>query len=340
MTEINKSKKIGMFLDDRTGAELSQAVQMSMLGENTGNQLFFYALKEQLYAASLARNTKVIEDLEEYDAFVTTDLVWIRENVDMSYLNKYLQLVGDKALVPISIGLQAMEYKKSFRIRPETVAVLKRLEERCVMGVRGDYTAEILDGYGIKNIQVIGCPSLYLLQEGFQRREKATVLQNVAVNFRSFGEKLTCKEKAFLLYAADKEMSFIEQTKHSLKREHVTERVVYEHLSGWLERQGKMFLNISEWRNYMKDMDFCMGSRFHGNVIALWEGTPALFLLTDSRTRELCEFFQLPCMEMEKFSVRRPITKYYRKANYEKFNKTFLQKKLRYEEFLQKNGLK
>ena len=340
MVEEKKSKKIGMFLDERTEDGISKEVQLSMLGYNTGNQMFFHALKSQLPIETLARNTSRIEELEEYSAFVTTDFVWIRENVDMSYMNKYIQLIGDKALVPISVGLQALEFKKNFKLHPETVSVLKQVEERCIMGVRGEYTAEILNRHGIHNIQIIGCPSLYQLEGGLKRKNKITLPRHVSVNFRSFGEKLSAKETEFLLYAAERKCSFVEQTEHVLERGHVSNNKNFDRISSWLEEHGELFLNLRDWRNYMQNIDFCIGSRFHGNVVALWEGVPALFLLTDSRTSELCSFFGLPCMEMKKFNCKKAILHYLLKADYTEFNKTFPEKKVRYEEFLRKNRLK
>ena len=337
---MREKRKIGIFLDERSDRELSKEIQMSMLGSNTGNQLFFHAIKEQIQTESLPRNTKEIVDLEDYDAFITTDFVWIREHVDMSYMKKYLKLIGDKALVPISIGLQAQEYKRNFKIHSETIAILKTIEERCVMGVRGNYTAEILNQYGIKNIQVIGCPSLYQLETGFQKKNKSFIPRNISVNFRSFGEKLSFRETEFLLYARQRNSSFVEQTLHSLERNQVLEEIYYRDIFDWIQEQGNLFLNLSEWRDYMKTIDFCMGSRFHGNVVALWEGVPALFLLTDSRTRELCDFFKLPCIEMKKFNNKKSILYYLKKADYSEFNRNFLDKKRKYEEFLKKNGLK
>ena len=59
------------------------------------------------------------------------------------------------------MGLQNGKADPNFVLHPNTLKLLKEIEERCVIGVRGYYTAEILNKYGIKNLQVIGCPSMF-----------------------------------------------------------------------------------------------------------------------------------------------------------------------------------
>lgn len=56
----------------------------------------------------------------------------------------------------------------------------------------------------------------------------------------------------------------------------------------------------------MQNYDFSMGMRFHGNIIAMQNGLRALFVVSDSRTRELTEYFGLPVLEAKEFDEQKP----------------------------------
>ena len=79
--------------------------------------------------------------------------------------------------------------------------------------------------------------------------------------------------------------------------------------------------NIDEWRNYAKTLDFSFGGRFHGNVIPLLEGVPALFISIDARTREMCEYFRFPTIDIKQFRYNYTIDELYELADYTEFNK-------------------
>lgn len=55
-------------------------------------------------------------------------------------------------------------------------------------------------------------------------------------------------------------------------------------------------LRVSEWMNSLRRCHLSFGGRFHGNMLALHSGVPALFLDQDKRTRELIEFHCLPSL--------------------------------------------
>lgn len=70
----------------------------------------------------------------------------------------------------------------------------------------------------------------------------------------------------------------------------------------FLRAHFKKFYDPDAWVAWIKDhYDFAFGTRFHGNMAALQAGVPALWLVHDMRTRELCEHLQLPNMPIEAF---------------------------------------
>lgn len=336
-------KKIGMFLDEIVDPACDIENKFSMLGANTGNMLFWHSLKKLLLLEILPRwYVKKPEKINfsQYSAFVTTDLIWIRQQEDFSYLNKLLDAIGDLPLIPISVGLQCNEYLTKFQIHPETVNILRRISERCVMGVRGNYTAEILTHYGITNFMVIGCPSMYINEGKFKDIErKKCKLEKVSMNFETFYYRLSGKKLDFLQYGMDRDVSFVEQTPFDIGEKHIADIELLRQLRNWLVRRRECFFDLTDWRKYMRQMDFSIGMRFHGNVMALWESVPALFITSDSRTKELCEHFSLPTLEIQKFDPTKNIEDYYEMADYSKFEEQYNTRWKEWEEFVYVNSL-
>ena len=336
-------KKIGIFLDEIKDKSIDEKQKFSKLGFNTGNMLFWHSLKTQLNLDVKSRwYIDHIDqlDLTEYKAFITTDLIWIRQMQDFSYLNKTLDVIGDLPLIPISIGLQCDSYDYSFKLHPDTVKVIKRIEQRCVMGVRGEYTAKILRQHGITNFMVIGCPSMYMNAPGLLTVNNNGQPRRVTMNFETFYSKLDEKRISLLEYGMENQFSFVEQAQSEISKKQIADKKRLSSISEWLKNYGKCFFDINEWRGYIKEKDFSIGSRFHGNVLALWEGVPALFITCDSRTQELCELFSLPHIDIKDFDSSMSIEHYYKLADYADFASVYSKRIEEWKEFLKVNGLK
>lgn len=311
------------------------------VGMNSGNLVFYEALKKNLNLNTLSY-TEYINRQEELasDKVITTDLIWINENSNFDYLFNQLEKMKYQTMIPISVGLQASNYSPNFKLNDSVMRVLSAIQERAIIGVRGDYTASILEKHGINNFEVIGCPSMYYWDDSNHKIVKKNIVpQKVAINFRTFYGKLNKDEKHFLTYAANRNYDFVEQTKYNLEPKNVSDSNYFAYVSKWLERNKKIYFSTSAWSKYIKDMEFSMGARFHGNVIALWNSVPALFFTIDSRTEELIRYFNLPYISIDKFDETKPIEYYYELADYSDFNREYHKKYKKYEDFLKKNGL-
>ena len=62
----------------------------------------------------------------------------------------------------------------------------------------------------------------------------------------------------------------------------------------YLTNRLRIFFTVPEWLGSTATMTASIGSRFHGNIAAILSGVPALFLVHDMRTLELCEYFRVP----------------------------------------------
>lgn len=311
------------------------------VGLNTGNQVFREALLHNLSLEKMSYEEYCSIPKKFHDKpIVVTDLIWINEDSNFDYLYERIQKYKDVAFVPISVGVQAENICSNFKLNDSVKNVLSIMQERATIGVRGEYTAEILNRYGIRNIEIIGCPSLYYADDpNFNISRTTDLICKVIVNFRTFYGQLSKKEKHFLTYCANRRYDFIEQTKYEFVPENAADTDYYNYVSKWINSKKKIFFDVNEWKNYLKDFQFSMGGRFHGNVVALWNKIPSLFFVIDSRTEELVRYFDLPFIKLQDFDTEKPIEYYYELADYEVFNKTYRKKYLKYHEFLRKNNI-
>lgn len=315
------------------------AEKYDKIGRNTGNILFMDALKSML-------DCEVIRDWEadrisSHSAFVTTELIWIRESaVPSSGMLKRIEITKGKPLVPFSIGLQADTFKPDFKIRPEMVAVLKELESRCKLPVRGAYTAEILENHGVKNIQVVGCPSVYqipLYQTSldFLTTRKIGAPSNAAANFRSFTGKLSGADLGFIRHIIRNCSGFIEQTLIPISETGLSDSEIIR----WFELYYHIFFDLESWIRHNRRYDFSYGLRFHGNVAAILAGAPALFIAIDSRTREMTDHFRLPSLKLADFREELTLGNLYAEADYREFSAGYGKRLRSFQELAAENGL-
>lgn len=321
-------------------ANASADKKISLWGENTGNMVFGHSLDRVLQTVQIPYTAMNQDyDFEQFDAVVITDLIWIREDSNFEYLNKALDKI-QKPLIPISVGLQAHSTDSEFKINDSTLHILKRIEDRAVIGVRGDYTAKILKKHGVRKLAVIGCPSMYYWNNPELKIESNVEHpQKILSNFRTIYGMLSQKEKHFLSYSANLKAKFIEQTRHVLRAENVNDERYFSYVSQWLEENKSLYFTVDDWMNDTCEYDFSIGGRFHGNVISLWNNIKSLFLYVDSRTKELTDHFNLPAMDIRDFDKEKPIEYYYEKADYRTFNKNYKQRFNEFKEFLHANHL-
>lgn len=314
-------------------------VKRELVGWNTGNLIFQDAIQKMIACDAITVNEPFQHD--QYNAFITTELIWLNEDVEpWELLFQQFERAQDKPLIPISIGLQTYTKKKNFVIHPGMQSYLQSLQERTPLAVRGAYTAEILDSYGISNTKIVGCPSLYQLP--LYIRSLKPLLRpcpkeiRAAANFKTPIGNLEQTDVLYLQYIAKYFEGFIEQTFEPVRKTSKIDSSIID----WLERKSHIFFDLDSWRRHNLRYNFSMGWRFHGNVAALLAGVPALFIVIDSRTAEMTEFFQLPFINLENFNPRLSLAHYYKKMNYSNFVLSYREKINDFKQFTLSAGLK
>jgi hypothetical protein len=305
------------------------------IGKNSGNLLFKNALRKIIQADHLYQSK-----IDNYDCFVTTELIWIKENFKPpELLKKILALPGGKKIVPISVGLQAPKFKADFVMSEDTVTFLRDVAERATLAVRGNYTAEILQKKGITNLEVVGCPSVYqlpLYSEDLANLQKAAQTKYVVANYKSLYGTMRQVDIDILEYFSKTCSGFVDQTEGVLGNTNVSDAEVLE----WFRMHSNLFFDMDQWARYVKRYDFSIGARFHGNVLPLLFGIKSLFITCDSRTQEMVDFFEFPFVSIEKFDKNTPIEAYAQMADYGRFTASYQAKLNKFTDFLKKNGLK
>lgn len=310
------------------------------VGNNSGNIVFDYALMNTIKCTPLD-----VEELEkrawEFDNLVVRDFIWIKENADMSYFRKIMNLFKGKPIIPISAGLQSENYKPDFKLHKNTIQILKEISERAQIAVRGEYTAEIFNKYGIKNIRIVGCPSVYLgANYGRNVVKRQTDLDNMKImcNYKTLSKELDNDRDIELLYYFIRHSNyFMEQTKCYFPNE-LRQNQYKDFMPAYVKKR-KMFFIFEDWYRFCMQQDFSIGARFHGNVISILAGVPALFIVFDSRTKELTDYFKFPTLSVEKFDTTKSMQYYYDIADYAQFNKEYPKKLDNFIDFCLHNNL-
>ena len=294
------------------------------LGNNTGNLVYVEALREQLDYHIEARLTREwvgdrlgrgsVVSVMPASNFVAEYAVWcesllpILEQTDMrfSFVGLGAQAGFHETPRDVVAGLTEGQ-KRVFRAVGEHAAQI---------GVRGEFTAACMEEMGIRNVEVIGCPSFY------QYKGEYPVLAEPAADR--------------ILYTADRSKKEI----YALAGQHDSCLVCQNHEDspGGAET---IFYDFKKWNDFVSGsgFTFAFGSRFHGNMMALRNGIPALWIAHDWRTLELARYLGLPHLNYydEKFRKIRYVEELLEYCDYGEVYRKYPGLERTYRNFIRKN---
>nr|WP_237683695.1 polysaccharide pyruvyl transferase family protein [Nocardiopsis sinuspersici] len=305
-----------------------QVIQQNLIATNTGNLLFGDAVHKMLLTpgTEITPNRYQVDPADadrindEYDVFVVPLANAFRPSFKR-HLNDLSALI-ERLRIPVVVfgvgGQAGTDYGTDHlapieqEVRRFCSAVLERSPS---IGVRGEFTEKYLNGLGYSEVDVIGCPSMFMHGRELRVDKRAASLEDTAglavnVSYDSgnipgsvIGNGLinrladaALERYSDLVYVAQelKDMELLywgdvseaagTSSPAPLTRSHPLLR----------EDRTRLFHDSSTWIDALRERDFAFGTRIHGNVAALLAGTPAVVLCHDSRTLELCRYFDIP----------------------------------------------
>jgi hypothetical protein len=297
------------------------------------------------------------------------DLVFVRgantlaDQVYAGILAEFIEKLLLRVVV-MGIGVQAPSLDR-MPASPEVHRLARLLGERStVVGVRGQVTADFLAQQGLRNIQIVGCPSLLRHNASNLRIRKPAWS-----DLHSFGFSLTRYHGAG--YQRDK-FTYLDVQSRIIKELHRAGRVG---LITQVEREEKAFayrdaeemqrattlLRDSKWFDaemeniyrtrsvffgarpsdydmHVRNFDVVFGTRMHSNAMAIACGTPAVTLSFDLRVQEIYEFWRLPVFTVEAARTM-SARELYERADFAAFNghSRFIYSNFR--DYLEANGV-
>lgn len=339
-------------------------------GSNTGNTLIGQSLREELDVTDFAYGLRVPpeEANDRFDMIVLPAANWIFKNFDMYYYADYIEATKLPCMM-VGLGAQAPAAGANMSAIPEgTKRLLKIVADRSsVIGVRGAFTAQVMNDFGYKNVEALGCPSLYRTMNPNLKIKRPNLNEDLVISLNGSSnvvEHSSSPKAARNVESQLLQLSILHGYNYVLQNE-------TPELNALLKVEGepddlptletlarrsnlpvgghdyaehirtkfKVFFDLATWDSYIKDFDVSIGSRFHGNLIALTNGVPSVIITHDSRTTEMSELMGIPHVsvrDVDKLDVKELI----KTADFDHFERRYAELYSAYKAFLTKNGAK
>ena len=348
-------------------ADRPWANRFETVGRNTGNLLIGNGLYRQLRfakwgGASIKNPPAHIR--RNFDRIVSPAANFLCQHFDFASWADFVESV-DLPCLMVGLGAQAPDDKNLVADIPKgTVRFVKAVAERSQsIGVRGHFTAEVLDSLGITNVDILGCPSLYtnLSQPLRVAKRDFSEVRKIILNGssdviahawdpglaaqveRRFFRMADFRNLPYVLQSEWPEISYLKQAdaagEAALQRS--ADLFGYANAKAYaaaLHRVGKVFFDVQEWFDWMGGQHLSLGTRLHSTVAALLKGVPAILVFHDARTKELCELMRLPHIGLAEAS-KLPLREIYQRADFDGACRHHARMLEKYVAFLDKNGV-
>ncbi|MGW0787314.1 polysaccharide pyruvyl transferase family protein [Streptomyces sp. NPDC002911] len=347
-------------------ASLEQSLDRDVFATNAGNLIFSDAAhkilttpRTEVSSNGIRTEQAAAERInEEFDVFVVPLANAFRPTFERS-LKRMTQLIK-KLRIPVvvlGVGAQADLQYDAARLKPmePTVRefVTEVLDRSASIGVRGEFTEQYLKDMGFRDVEVIGCPSMFMNGETFTLKKKSeslTAESRISVNgshsaVRSHGLDAIIRQA----HERYPHLRFVGQNLLEAQLLHWRETSnpigaqtsMPTHPSHPMYREGKvrLYVDPATWIDELRAFDFSFGSRIHGNIAALLAGVPSTVLCSDSRTLELCRYFGIPHRKISETPRDIDPAELYEAADFGELVNGHKERFLRFTGFMERNGL-
>jgi hypothetical protein len=300
-------------------------------GINTGDLLVYDATLRHLKATKVtqlgfaAAQERQHWPKEQPDVTIIRGSNYLMEGLELGHMVPLLRHLKGP-VVAIGVGAQAASWRR-LSLSEGSVAFWRLVADKSAsLGVRGAFSAEVLEAIGVRNVRLIGCPSFYL--GGMPTRPVKPVLARAArlgvtLNRHLQGQYTASTALSLLAqrrllgamarrpgsrpYAQGEREEMLLALGAPEHREKMLRQVLAAYgleedpyARQFLERNLAAHISIDSWaEDLARHVDAVVGLRLHGNVMAVQQGIPAIPIVYDTRTREMAELFDLPSIEMQ-----------------------------------------
>ncbi|CCK28747.1 hypothetical protein BN159_4368 [Streptomyces davaonensis JCM 4913] len=350
-------------------ASPTEFIHQDLIGTNTGNLLFSDSAHKMLTTPDTEVTSNGIrtnhsaeraaEINEQYDVFVVPLANAFRPQFQAS-LDRLSKLI-EQLTIPVvvfGVGAQATDDYATDMLKPMEASVKRFaravLDRSASIGVRGELTARYLRDHGVPDdrIDIMGCPSMFLYGDTFPaiRATEITADSRIAINMSpnarpvgpisGIADHGHARYPNFTYYAqntVDAELLLWgDTTPESGATDPFPQLLTHDLLR---ENKVRMPLDPATWIDELRAYDFAYGTRIHGNIAALLAGTPAVVLTHDSRTLELCRYFDIPHRQLSGLTADTDPRDLYEAADFSAMIKGHGERFERITAFLTRNGL-
>lgn len=301
--------------------------------------------------------------------YKTFDLIVVRASNfihnDMDWLHA-VEILEKLQLPVYAIGVGAQASGKGvYKLNDHNLRFWKLVSERSsVIGVRGQFTAELLAENGIRNTEIVGCPTIFRTLNRNLQLKVPDQIEKVSFSIRREADatytddipKYLQTQREFLLSTAralDTTVTIHGEVEEKAFYYHdrpgiVQAERVFMHEGWWNEESREemnrlyrdrlfFFLKVEDYDEFIRTQDFALGYRVHGVLPAMANGVPGFLITYDSRSGELAKTHCIPSVSLSDGNV--DVKRLLREVDFSEFNKVY---SLRYDKMrwvLDKNGL-
>lgn len=350
-------------------ATVERTLSENLIGNNSGNLVFIDAAwkllatrEAEITPAGMGGHpARAAEFSERHDVYVAplADAFRLGWDASLERMTAFVEQLTIPVVI-LGVGAQGGVSFTPDRLKP-IEPIVKRfvravLEHGPTIGVRGETTATYLEGLGFKDVEVIGCPSMFMHGDGLEVSKRVPAIDRDSRLAINIGHS---RNSPYLAKLGE----FIEH--HVRRYPHLThfgqDRSTLELLvngaidpetlrlprmpideSHPLLRPGRVRFYIEPWP-WIADLagfDFAFGTRIHGNIAAIIAGTPAFVLAHDARTLELVRYFEIPHRAVPDLAADTDAADLYAEADYGPLVSGHAQRWERFAAYLERHGLR
>jgi len=302
---------------------------------NIGNMMFKYATSKHVLDYIPIHASMGIQKIRSLiDILVMPVANQINPYTDLLGLANFIEKLN-LPIVVIGIGAQSNSINDiNLRLKTGTVKYLKVISKLSYkIGVRGEFTANLFNDYGVQNVEIIGCPSNFInprIDIGDVIENKLKYFRNNPLNIKRTGfypqlahNAIIDKHKLseiFLYELCQSSSGFfilnnpIELISIARGRYNEVPKEVLHKLHTFLAPNKKFitfyhdlcsmsitFTTIKGWMEFSSSLDLTIGKRIHGCINTTQSSNLGILIKHDSRTDELSETIGLPRIDMKIF---------------------------------------